>query len=144
LIGVLTGTGGEDLEQLIVDPRLAPARVAKRERLRVANWPDAVGEIALEIARPWRQKVHPSFEIERGPVRAEAHARQVRTARGIRGRLGAGGCGMLAEISRNISPCRKRSPFSASGFGVNRMRASTRVAVSASRKVRWTDSSRSG
>ena len=104
LIGVLTGPDGEDLEQLIVDPRLAPARVAKRECLRVANWPDAVGEIvtraasddrrlagwsnfdrdrmtearpdlrgeiqaryinALELARPWRQKVHPGFKIER-------------------------------------------------------------------------------
>ena len=104
LVGVLTGSTGEDLEQLIVDPRLAPAHVARRDRLRVANWPDAVGTIvtraakedrrivgwsnfdrdrmaearpdlrgeiharylnALEIARPWRQKVHPSFKVER-------------------------------------------------------------------------------
>jgi hypothetical protein len=112
LVGVLTGTDGEDLEQLIVDPRLAPARVAKRDRLRVANWPDAVKEIvtravsgdlrivgwsnfdrdrmaetrpdledeiharyvnALEIARPWRQKVHPGFKVERADRFAPKH-----------------------------------------------------------------------
>jgi hypothetical protein len=112
LVGVLTGTDGEDLEQLIVDPRLAPARITKRERLRVANWPDAVGEIltraasedrrivgwshfdrdrmaegrpdlsgeiharyvnALEIARPWRQKVHPGFKVERADPLAPKH-----------------------------------------------------------------------
>ena len=112
LIGLLTGTEGEDLEQLIVEPRLAPARVARRERLRVANWTDAVGDAvgraetsrrpivgwsnfdrdrlvearpdlrdeirahyvnALEIARPWRQKVHPSFKIERADQFSPKH-----------------------------------------------------------------------
>lgn len=112
LLGVLNGTDGEDLEQLIVDPRLAPARVARRARLRVANWADAVEEIltravseerpivgwsnfdrdrmaearpdlrdeiharyvnALEIARPWRQRVHPNFKIERADQFAPKH-----------------------------------------------------------------------
>jgi hypothetical protein len=112
ILGVLSGTDGEGLEQLIVDPRLAPARVAKRDRLRVATWPDAVQEIvtraaaadrrivgwsnfdrdrmaearpdlrgeidsryvnALKIARPWRQKVHPTFTIEREDQFAPKH-----------------------------------------------------------------------
>jgi len=112
IIGVLTGGDGEDLAQLIVDPRLAPARVAKRDRLRVAGLTEAVTELAqraadedrriigwsnfdrdrliearpdlaneirarylnaLEIARPWRQKVHPSFKIERADQFSPKH-----------------------------------------------------------------------
>ena len=103
LLGVLVGSEGEDLEQLILDARLAPARKARPARTRVTNtadavdalanlarthdlrlvgWsifdrdlmivarPDLVGEIrerylnALEVARPWRQKLHPSFRID--------------------------------------------------------------------------------
>ena len=41
LLGVLIGAEGEDLEQLIVDERLAPGRVAKA-RTRVADLGDAV------------------------------------------------------------------------------------------------------
>ena len=45
LLGVLIGSGGEDLQQFIVDPELAPARVAKRERTSVAEVDDVVRNI---------------------------------------------------------------------------------------------------
>jgi hypothetical protein len=45
ILGVLTGDAGEDIEQLIVDPRLAPARVAKRDRLRAVEFTTAVREL---------------------------------------------------------------------------------------------------
>ena len=104
LLGVLIGGEGEDIEQLILDPRLAPAYRANPRRTRVQTTADAVDAIlnlarvddrrivgwsnfdrdlmtrarpdlgnqiraqytnALEIARPWRQKVHPTFSVER-------------------------------------------------------------------------------
>lgn len=83
LIGVLTGAEGEDLAQLIVDPRLAPARVARRERLRVAIWPDAVEEILTRAAseeRPivgWSNFDRDRTAESRPDLRDEIHARYV-------------------------------------------------------------------
>jgi hypothetical protein len=83
LIGVLTGMEGENLEQLIVDPRLAPAAAAKRDRLRVANWPDAVDEIVTLAAADDRRIVGWSnFDRDRmaearPELRDEIHARYV-------------------------------------------------------------------
>jgi hypothetical protein len=83
LVGVLTGTGGEELEQLIVDPRLAPARVAKRDRLRVAIWPGAVEEIVTRAVSDDRRIVGWSnFDRDRmaearSDLRGEIHARYV-------------------------------------------------------------------
>jgi hypothetical protein len=83
LAGVLTGTGGEALEQLIVDPRLAPARVAKRDRLRVAVWPDAVEEIVTRAVSDDRRIVGWSnFDRDRmtearADLRGEIYARYV-------------------------------------------------------------------
>ena len=42
LLGVLIGSDGEDLEQLIIDPELTPARVANRGRTRAVEAADAV------------------------------------------------------------------------------------------------------
>lgn len=50
LLGVLIGSGGEALEQVILDPRLAPARRAKPLRTRAATAGDAVDTV-LNLAR---------------------------------------------------------------------------------------------
>lgn len=50
ILGVLSGDTGESIEQLIVDPRLAPARVAKRDRLRVVEFTTAVRELVRRAA----------------------------------------------------------------------------------------------
>ena len=63
LLGVLVGADGEELEQLIVDERLAPGRVAK-PRTRGADI-RRVYVNALKLARPWRARLHPSFIVER-------------------------------------------------------------------------------
>ena len=112
LLGVLFGSDDEQLEQVITDERLAPARVARRERTPVASASDAVGEIvamaqvdglriagwsffdrermiearpdlaeaitaryvnALQVARPWRMKLHPDVRIEREDAYAARH-----------------------------------------------------------------------
>jgi hypothetical protein len=41
LLGVLIGAADEDFEQLITDDRLAPARIANRERTRIVPAADA-------------------------------------------------------------------------------------------------------
>jgi hypothetical protein len=112
LLGVLVDGSSDDVDQLIVDGRLAPARVAKRERTavvdataavdaivslarsddrRIVGWsffdrdrmieirPDLKRDIAalyanaLQIARPWRNAVHPSFTIERADQHSAKH-----------------------------------------------------------------------
>ena len=112
LLGLLVGMTAESLEQLIVDERLTPARVAKRERTRfvplrdavetivrmatssrrrIVGWsffdrdrlidtrPDLQAEInagyvnAIQLARPWRQKIYPAFKIEREDQFAPKH-----------------------------------------------------------------------
>src|SRR5688572_8226663 len=104
LLGVLIGEDEHRLEQLIVDGRLKPAHVARRDRTRFVPLADAVETVvrmaastgtkiigwsffdrdrmidarpgleaeitacyvnAIQIARPWRQKIHPGFKIER-------------------------------------------------------------------------------
>jgi hypothetical protein len=50
ILGMLTGSGGAGLAQLIVDPRLAPARVAKRDRLRAVELTEAVRELVQTAA----------------------------------------------------------------------------------------------
>lgn len=50
LLGVLVGSDDEALEQLILDPRLAPAHKAKPQRTGVITADDAVGTI-LNLAR---------------------------------------------------------------------------------------------
>jgi hypothetical protein len=50
LLGVLVGSDGEELEQLILDPKLAPAQRAKPQRTRVVAAADAVDTI-LNLAQ---------------------------------------------------------------------------------------------
>lgn len=111
LLGVLVGSDGEQLEQLIVDERLASARVAS-PRCRVATAADAVSELlvrartegraivgwslfdrdrmveavpeceeeinaryvnGLQIARPWRNILHPAVPIVRAGSKSPRH-----------------------------------------------------------------------
>ena len=111
LLGVLVGSDGEQLGQIITDERLAPAKVANK-RCRVApasaaagtlvaeakagkrnivGWsffdrdrlidacPDRKADInalyvnALQVARPWRQTIHPGFRIEKEDQFAAKH-----------------------------------------------------------------------
>lgn len=54
-IGVLVGSDGEQLEQVITDEGLAPARVARRDRTSVASAPDAIGTlVAMAITEDRR------------------------------------------------------------------------------------------
>ena len=112
LLGVLIGQDEDRLEQLIVDERLQPAHVARRERTRfvplsdavetlvrtaissgtrIVGWsffdrdrmidarPDLEADInacyvnAIQIARPWRQRLYPWFTIEREDQFAPRH-----------------------------------------------------------------------
>ena len=50
LLGILIGSDGEQLEQLIVDPGLWPARVGRRERARVVHAEDAVRTLVAMAA----------------------------------------------------------------------------------------------
>src|SRR5687767_7862138 len=61
LLGVLLGVDGEDVQQLITDPRLAPARMVKRGRLLLVNLPDAVGELVAMAGADSRRIVGWSF-----------------------------------------------------------------------------------
>ena len=110
LLGLLTGDA-EVIEQLIVDPHLAPASVANR-RCRVADLASAIEDLvqlaerqdraivgwsffdrdvamracpavagrlasryrnAIQAARPWRQWLHPHFDIVREDEHAPKH-----------------------------------------------------------------------
>lgn len=56
LLGVLIGAADDDVDQLIVDERLAPARVAKRERTLVVAAGDTV-EAIVNLARTDHRRV---------------------------------------------------------------------------------------
>jgi hypothetical protein len=60
LLGVLVGAEGEQLGQIIVDERLAPAKVANK-RCRVAATADAVGALVAEASHTDRRIVGWSF-----------------------------------------------------------------------------------
>ncbi|MBA3295877.1 MAG: hypothetical protein H0U19_03000, partial [Acidobacteria bacterium] len=54
-IAELVGSDGEQLEQVITDEGLAPARVARRDRTSVASAPDAIGTlVAMAITEDRR------------------------------------------------------------------------------------------
>ena len=61
LLGVLIGSDGEDLAQLIIDPELGPARVARRERTRVVDGDDAVRTLVAMAATDDRRIVGWSY-----------------------------------------------------------------------------------
>ena len=61
LLGVLIGSEGEDLQQLITDPELAPARVAKRKRTHAVDLNEAIRELLAMAAAEHRPIVGWSY-----------------------------------------------------------------------------------